>query len=144
MLDWIYSHQLLMWWLAALSALMFVGGIVLMPILVGRMRSNYFLQRTPTPATWGGRHRTIHLSILIVKNGLGLVLLLAGLAMLVLPGQGIITILVGISLLNFPGKRRLELAIVRQGPVLQAINWIRAKARRPPLRLPDGDDSEPD
>jgi hypothetical protein len=144
MLDWIYSHQLLMWWLAALSALMFVGGIVLMPILLARMRSDYFLRRTPTPATWGGRHRTIRLSILIVKNGLGLVLLLAGLAMLVLPGQGIITILVGISLLNFPGKRRLELAIVRQGPVLQAINWIRARARRPPLRLPDGDDSEPD
>ena len=146
MLDWIYSHQPLMWWFAALSALMFVGGIVLMPILVARMRSDYFLRRKPTPATWGGRHPVFRLSILIVKNGLGLVLLIAGLAMLVLPGQGIITILVGISLLNFPGKRRLELAIVRPRPVLQAINWIRAKARRPPLRLPDPDHegSDPD
>jgi hypothetical protein len=142
MLDWIYAHQPLMLWLAALSALMFVGGIVLMPILVARMRSDYFLRRKPTPGTWGGRHPVIRLSILMVKNGLGVVLLIAGLAMLVLPGQGIITILVGISLLNFPGKRRLELAIVRQGPVLQAINWIRRKARRPALRLPESDEAD--
>jgi hypothetical protein len=143
MLDWIYSHPLSVWWLAALSALMFVGGLVLMPILVARMHSDYFLRRNPTPTARGGRHRAIRLSALIVKNSLGLVLLIAGLAMLVLPGQGIITILVGISLLNFPGKHRLELVIVRQGPVLQAINWIRTRAGRPPLRLPDPDRSEP-
>ena len=62
--------------------------------------------------------------------------MLAGIAMLALPGQGILTILVGITLLNFPGKRRLELRIVRQRRVLRAINWMRAKAKRPPLVLP--------
>ena len=65
-----------------------------------------------------------------------LAIMAEGLAMLVLPGQGVITILVGITLLNFPGKRRLELRIVRQRPVLLAINWIRARANRPPLVLP--------
>lgn len=136
MLEWIRAHQAGTGWLVGLSVLMFVGGLVIMPILVARMRSDYFLHRRPAADTWSGRRPAARLSILIIKNGVGLALLLAGLFMLLLPGQGIITILVGISLLNFPGKRRLELKIVRQRPVLQAINWIRDKAGRPPLRLP--------
>ncbi len=86
---------------------------------------------------WRGPRTLVRWGILLVKNLLGLVLLLSGIAMLVLPGQGIITILIGISLLNFPGKRRLELKIVRQRPVFRAINWIRDRAGRPPLVLPD-------
>ena len=42
-----------------------------------------------------------------LRNAVGLVLVTAGLAMLVLPGQGIITLLVGIILMDFPGKHRL-------------------------------------
>jgi hypothetical protein len=136
MLDWIRANQVLTGGLFALSALMFVGGLILMPLVVARIRPDYFLHDRPPEGSWRRRHPVIRLSVLIVKNGLGLVLLLAGLAMLVLPGQGVLTILVGISLLNFPGKRRLELKIVRQAPVLRAINWMRARAGRPPLRLP--------
>jgi hypothetical protein len=71
-----------------------------------------------------------------VKNIVGLVLVLAGVLMLVLPGQGLLTIFMGITLLDFPGKRRLELSVVRRRPVFSALNWIRKKARRPPLLLP--------
>jgi hypothetical protein len=116
---------------------MFVGGLVLMPVLLARMRPDHFVDPAPPAGSWRGRHPVIRFSFLAIKNLLGLLLLLAGLAMLVLPGQGIITILVAVSLLNFPGKRRLELALIRQGPVLQAVNWIRARADRPPLVLPD-------
>jgi hypothetical protein len=136
-LDWIRSHQALSGWLFALSATMFVGGLVLMPILLARMRPDHFVHPEPPAGSWRGRHPVIRLSFLAVKNLLGLLLLLAGLAMLVLPGQGIITVLVAISLLNFPGKRRLELALIRKRPVLQAVNWIRARADRPPLVLPE-------
>jgi hypothetical protein len=68
---------------------------------------------------------------------LGAVFLLAGLAMLFTPGQGLLTILMGIMLLNFPGKQRLELAIVRRPAVLKSINWVRGRAGRPPLQLPE-------
>ena len=136
-MDWIQSHTtLIAWWALALSTVMFVGGLVLMPILIIRMSADYFLRPEPAVESWRSRHPALRISILVIKNVLGVVLLLAGLAMLVLPGQGIITILVAISLLNFPGKRGLELRIIRQGPVLQAINWIRARARRPPLVVP--------
>ncbi len=136
-MDWIQSHTTLIgWWVLALSTLTFVGGLVLMPILIIRMSPDYFLHPSPPVESWRSRHPALRISTLVIKNVLGVVLLLAGLAMLVLPGQGILTILVAMSLLNFPGKRSLELRIIRQGPVLQAINWIRARAKRPPLVVP--------
>jgi hypothetical protein len=136
-MSWIQTHAtLITWWVLSLSTITFVLGLVLMPILIIRMSPDYFLHPRPPAESWRSRHPALRVSTLIVKNVLGVILLLAGLAMLVLPGQGIITILVAISLLNFPGKRDLELKIVRQRRVLQAINWIRTRAKRPPLVLP--------
>jgi hypothetical protein len=124
-------------WIFAGSVLMFVGSLIVIPSLVTRMRSDYFVSRKPPDESWMGQHRAMRIGFYVAKNALGLILLLAGFAMLLLPGQGILTILVGITLLNFPGKRRLELRIVRQRSVLRAINWMRAKAKRPPLILPE-------
>ena len=70
---------------------------------------------------------------LVLKNIIGVIFILAGLAMLVLPGQGVLTILLGIMLMNFPGKSALELHIVQQPTVLRAINWMRQRAHRPAL-----------
>jgi len=139
LLEWFRAHQVVTGWLFGLSVAMFLGSLVLLPILVSRIRPDYFLSRQPPPESWGDRHAASRFVVLAIKNALGLVLLVAGIAMLVLPGQGVLTILVGISLLDFPGKRRLELRIVRQRRVLRAINWMRARAGRPPLILPETD-----
>ena len=136
-MDWLEANETILWWMIAVSTAMFLGGLILAPILLARMRRDHFLHRKPPEESWGGRHPVARAVILIVKNVLGVGLLLAGVAMLVLPGQGLLTILVAISLLNFPGKRRLELRIIRQRPVLIAINWIRARTGRPPLLLPE-------
>ncbi len=73
----------------------------------------------------------------ILKNLLGVALVVIGLVLALpgVPGQGLLTILVGLLMLDIPGKRRLELAIVRRGPVLRTINKLRARFKRPPLRL---------
>ena len=73
--------------------------------------------------------------MVIGKNVLGAIFVVAGLIMLVLPGQGIFTILIGIMLLDFPGKYRLERWIVARRPVLQSINWLRQRAGRAALVL---------
>jgi len=135
--DWVPIDSPWAGWLFTISALTFVGSLVVIPVLVSRMRSDYFLSRTPPAESWMGRHTAIWIGVYGLKNLLGIILLLAGIAMLVLPGQGVLTILVGITLLNFPGKRRLELRIVRLPRVLRAINWMRARANRPPLILPE-------
>jgi hypothetical protein len=136
-LDWIRIEPWLAGWIFAGSVLMFVGSLVVIPILVARIRSDYFISRKHPVESRMGQHPAARIGLYAVKNLLGLVLLLAGVAMLALPGQGILTILVGITLLDFPGKRRLELRIVRLRRVLRAINWMRARAKRPPLVLPE-------
>ncbi len=140
-MDWISNYQTLLTWLFVVSSASFLLGLVLMPLLIARMRADYFLRHKPTTDSWGGRHPAARLSIRILRNVVGVVLLLAGLAMLVLPGQGILSILFGISLLNFPGRRKLELRIVRHRRVLGAIGWIRSRAGSPPLILPPKLDS---
>jgi len=138
--DWLNAHQTLLWILGVVSIVTFVGSLVAVPILVVRMPSDYFLTKEPSAESWGGRHPKQARTLVIAKNVFGGLLILAGIAMLVLPGQGVITILIGISLMNFPGKRRLELKVIRIPAVLSAINWMRAKRGRPPLRLPEGID----
>ena len=77
-------------------------------------------------------------AMLILKNLLGVILIIVGILMLVLPGQGIITILVGLMLLNFPGKRKLVLNLIRRTGALGSINRLRARFGKPPLTLSDG------
>jgi len=124
-------------WLFSLSLALFIATLIGMPLIIARMSTDYFSSRQAPAESWRGQHPVMRFSFLGIKNLLGLVLLVAGLAMLVLPGQGIITIFVAITLLDFPGKRRLELRIVRQRHVSQAVNWIRKRAGRPALLLPE-------
>jgi hypothetical protein len=135
MVTWLRGHETLLWWVGALSIVMFIGTLVVLPMIVAHLPANYFTrdQRPPgghTPA------RTLRLLGFVGKNLLGIVLILAGVAMLVLPGQGMLMILIGLLLMDFPGKRALEQRLVQQPSVWQAINWIRAKAHQPALQRP--------
>jgi hypothetical protein len=84
-----------------------------------------------------GYHPTIRAGGFLVKNLVGFVFLMVGIALLFLPGQGILTILLGVSLMDFPGKRYCERKIVGQPTVLNAINALRAKYKKPPLTVKD-------
>jgi hypothetical protein len=137
MLDWIHDHKTLLAWLGGMSIVTLLGSLVALPVLLARMPADYFVTDEPPPDSWRGHHPVLRIAILIVKNAFGGVLLLAGLAMLVLPGQGLLTILIGLMLVDFPGKRRLEIQIVRRRPIHRAIDWIRRRAHQPPLQLPD-------
>jgi hypothetical protein len=73
----------------------------------------------------------------VLKNALGIVLVVAGLVMLIVPGQGLLTIAVGLMLIDFPGKYRLERWLATRRPVWRSINWLRKRAGRAPLSRPD-------
>lgn len=122
-------------WLFAVSILMFIGSLIAVPWIVVKLPDDYFAQSKRRPPTEYSQHRAIRLLILIAKNVLGGVLLVAGIAMLVLPGQGLLTILMGIMLLDFPGKWRLEKYIVSRPAILRTMNWLRAKKGRKPLKI---------
>ena len=125
------SNQVLLF-LGILSAVFFVGSLIVIPILLVRLPVDYFDERQPR--VWlQGYPSVIRVTTFVLKNLVGAVFVLAGIAMLVLPGQGILTILIGLSIVDFPGKRRLERSLLGRPTVLNAINTIRAKFGKPPL-----------
>jgi hypothetical protein len=75
----------------------------------------------------------------MARNGLGVVLVLAGVLLSVpgVPGQGAMTILVGLLLIDFPGRSRLERALLRRPSVLPALNRLRTRFGKAPLLPPE-------
>ena len=125
------SNQALLF-LGILSAVLFVGSLIVIPILLVRLPVDYFDERQPR--VWlQGYPAVIRISTFVIKNLVGVVFVVAGIAMLVLPGQGILAILIGLSFVDFPGKRRLERSLLGRPMVLHAINSIRTRFGKPPL-----------
>ena len=136
--DWIdrlQEYETIIWWGSGISVLMFVGTLIAIPVMLVRMPADYFVSKPVRD--WPTRHPTIHITLVAIKNLLGVLLVLVGVAMLILPGQGLLTILVGITLLDFPGKRKFELWMISHRPLRRGANWIRRKKNRPSLQLPD-------
>lgn len=125
-------------WLGITGGVMFFVTLIGIPWLITKMRADYFIRESP-PQSWWGRHPAIRFVGHIGKNLLGIVLVAIGIVLSIpmVPGQGLLTILLGVLLLDFPRKRQFELWFVRRKTVLNSINWIRQKAHKPPLQLPD-------
>jgi hypothetical protein len=134
--DWAASREVVLWWLFAASLAMFL----LSPLVVGwlavRLPRDYFTARRRRPAPWIELYPALRPVLVIAKNLLGVVLVVAGLVMLVVPGQGLLTMVVGLVLVDFPGKYRLERWLAMRPPVWRAINWLRKRAGREPLERP--------
>jgi hypothetical protein len=114
----------------------FALSIAAISFILVKLPSTYF-QQAHARKFWVERHPTVRWAGLIGKNLLGIVLLLLGILMSVpgVPGQGILTILLGIMLIDLPGKHRLEYKILSRPSVLEKINRLRHKFRKPPLLL---------
>lgn len=133
--DWISDHRGLIVWGSIASLVMFFGTLVIVPVVIIRMGEDYFMPDRCTG--FADVHPVLRIIGLILKNLLGLVFLVMGIVMIFVPGQGLLTILMGLGLLNLPGKRQAELRLVSYPPVRKSIDWIRAKANRPPLQIPE-------
>ena len=133
---WFQDHQALTWWLGTFSVLSFFGTLLLIPFLVVRIKPDYFTRTQPPEGWWKHYHPAWRILLLVLKNLVGLVFVLAGVTMLVLPGQGLLTILVGLLFLNFPGKRALERRFVCVSHINRTLNWLRRRAGKEPLQLP--------
>lgn len=114
------------------SFIAFVGTLIAIPAILIRLPSDYF-QNDGNRKWFANHHPVIRTIGLMIKNTLGVIFIIAGIAMLVLPGQGLLTILLGIIFLDFPGKDRLEQRLIRQPTILKAINSLRRKAHKPPF-----------
>lgn len=134
--DWFKVHGTLLWILSAVSFAAFLGTLALIPYFIVRIPEDYFIREHGDREKSLVKRSVAHIIYLIVKNMVGIVLVIVGFVMFFIPGQGVITMLIGIMLMNFPGKRTLAVAIVSQPTIFRSINWTRAKALCPPLILP--------
>jgi len=117
--------------LGVFSIFAFLATALLVPIALARMPADYFTRATRT------KHQNPLVAVL--KNGLGVLVVLLGIAMLVLPGQGLITVLLGMGLVDFPGRRRLELWAISRPSVLKTVNLLRERVGRQRLEIPHRD-----
>ena len=140
MFEWFYNNETLLWWLLVASFITFITTLIAVPVILARLPEDYFSLPDRHRMPWSDRHPVLRIPLLLVKNMLGIIFVLAGLLMLALPGQGFLTIIIGLALMDFPGKYHAERWIVSRHSVLRLINWIRRKAAQPPLIVKfDGD-----
>lgn len=125
--------------LALLLGVPFVATLVVVPWAILQLPADYF-SRHRRRSLWSNRHPLVRWLLLVAKNLLGVLLVITGIMMLVLPGQGLITVLFGVMLLDFPGKFRFQRWLVCRGPILRAVNWLREKWHKPPFQIACADE----
>lgn len=121
---------------AIVAIIAFILSIVLIPWIVILLPSDYFAHPKRQKYPWEKYPPLIKWSVILLKNMLGAVFVIAGIVMLFIPGQGILTIVAGLVLINFPYKYRIQKWVIRQPVVFKAVNAIRRKAGERPLQLP--------
>ncbi len=131
--DWLSQHQYLLGVMGVISIIVFIGSILMLPWLVSLIPADYFDHESREPPRWVRAHPVIRYSVFLLKNLLGLILLIAGLIMLVLPGQGLLSILIALILMDYPGKFRFERWIISRPSLLHLINRLRIKWGKPAL-----------
>jgi len=119
--------------LGALSVVTFIGSLLAVPWIIGRLPRDYFIRHRIRVKARHKRHPVQATIIFITRNFFGGLLLMAGIAMLVLPGQGILTILIGICLMDFAGKHALVDGFIRRPKMIKLLNWIRGKEKKEPF-----------
>jgi hypothetical protein len=136
-MDNLSQWQPLLLWASAFSLLTLVATLAAVPWVISRLPADYFSR--PRRTTWRSGAQlpaAVALVLVILKNALGVVLVLLGFVMLFTPGQGLLTLLTGLLLMNFPGKYRLECWLVMRPGVLRGLNWLRRRGGHPSFEAP--------
>ena len=130
--SYILQNNQIFLYISGLSTIFFLLSLMGLSWLISIIPHNYFVDKKrvslikmKNPLMW--------LPIIIIKNSIGLVLILCGILMLILPGQGVLTIITGLIFLDYPGKFRFERSLVRNKLILNSMNWIRRKLDKPDL-----------
>jgi hypothetical protein len=130
-IDWLESQRGLLTWLAAGSVVMFVGSLAAGVVAVVRLPRDYLVR--PAPKRIDPRAILRYVLWRMLRVVLGVVLVGAGIAMLVLPGQGLLTIALGLVVLGWPGGHDFAKRMLRKPPVRRAVDRVRRWCGREPL-----------
>ena len=135
MLSIIQENESLLLILGIVSLVSFVLTLAVIPWVLINHPSNYFAKPRRISLIPRDTNPSVRVILLLVKNILGVAIVLLGVIMLVIPGQGLLTILIGLTLTDFPKKYRMQRWLISRKPVLSSANWLRRKGGRKPLTI---------
>ena len=128
--QWI-SKEAVLW----ISGLALSIGVLVIPWILVEMPADAFTN--VKRYSWlDKKPASVRIPFRILKNLLAFGLILLGAVMFVTPGPGMFPILLGLLLADFPGKLKLQRWILSKPHVMNSMNWLRRKFRRPPLQKP--------
>ena len=136
-ISWSSMNSDLLFLLGSLSIFILIISVFMMVLIISFLQEDYFKSenRNLISSVQNSRYPLLKLLVLITKNFFGILLLLSGILMLVLPGQGILTIITGLVFMDYPGKYKFERKLLRQKGVINSINWIRSRLSKPSLKV---------
>ena len=136
-ISWSSMNSDLLFLLGSLSIFILIISVFMMVLIISFLPEDYFKSenRNLISSVQNSRYPLLKLLVLITKNFFGVLLLLSGILMLVLPGQGILTIITGLVFMDYPGKYKFERKLLRQKGVINSINWIRSRLGKPSLKV---------
>ncbi len=136
-ISWSSMKSDLLFLLGSLSIFILIISVFMMVLIISFLPEDYFKSenRNLISSVQNSRYPLLKLLVLITKNFFGVLLLLSGILMLVLPGQGILTIITGLVFMDYPGKYKFERKLLRQKGVINSINWIRSRLSKPSLKV---------
>lgn len=136
-ISWSSMNSDLLFLLGSLSIFILIISVFMMVLIISFLPEDYFKSenRNLISSVQNSRYPLLKLLVLITKNFFGVLLLLSGILMLVLPGQGILTIITGLVFMDYPGKYKFERKLLRQKGVINSINWIRSRLSKPSLKV---------
>jgi len=136
-ISWSSMNSDLLFLLGSLSIFILIISVFMMVLIISFLPEDYFKSenRNLISSVQNSRYPLLKLLVLITKNFFGILLLLSGILMLVLPGQGILTIITGLVFMDYPGKYKFERKLIRQKGVINSINWIRSRLSKPSLKV---------
>ena len=136
-ISWSSLNSDLLFLLGSLSIFILIISVFMMVLIISFLPEDYFKSenRNLISSVQNSRYPLLKLLVLITKNFFGVLLLLSGILMLVLPGQGILTIITGLVFMDYPGKYKFERKLLRQKGVINSINWIRSRLSKPSLKV---------
>ena len=133
-INWFANHPEVLIGMGISSIFIFLISILGISWFIAQIPEDYFLRSKRQPSKWREQKPILRFVVMFGKNLIGLSLIIGGLLMLVLPGQGLLTIVTGLLLVNYPGKYKLEQKLSSMPSIFRALNWIRLKAKKPPLQ----------
>ncbi|WP_373031114.1 PGPGW domain-containing protein [Sulfurovum sp.] len=135
MLEFFNTHEEIFLYSTLIGLVGLIGSLIVVPWILIKIPSDYFLANQRKKCPWGNCPPILRLVVLVIKNIIGVVLILSGVIMLFIPGQGILTIIGGIILMDFPYKYKIMRKIIKNSNILRFINKLREKVNQEPLKV---------